>query len=554
MARLIQVDEAVQNSNTLLNKLLNAARITGLRNTLGALLTIAIGSLTRTKGIIKVATDIHTLFTAAHTFWVKSSTGNDGEYTIGTSTYTSPNTFLTVNNPVPSSVADGNVQYNYDVAVAAVDQSAVAAHGSVTIVSASTETTTGITVHGVQVMSGTVTYATSSNATATAIAANITAFAATGGYTATVAGNVITITSVATGTTPNGYVILASGTATFSAYVALSGGLNAKTFSVAGDIHSLISAATTHNIIAVDNTNNSFSIAGDHTNYPERVGYLSVAGSTGNDGSYTVTNAIYDGTTNTKIFVAESIASAVPDGTVAYEGVIVVTDSTGNDGVYRVVSTAFNSPNTDITVTEAIPDPTVDGTITYLFNIAVAAVTTSTMAVIVTGDKRNVLDVNTPFTIAGSTGNNGAYTVKSISYSSPNSTITINEYLPSATADGNVLVDDTQCELTYILEKGSQSDKVLDQTESQVTALMNAVTGSNNLQSIAVTVLGLDNIQPGQYPAYTTGLNILSILDVVTDPDNSTGSIITLWNKGDAGPKQYFVAESKSAILTAANS
>jgi hypothetical protein len=41
-----------------------------------------------------------------------------------------------------------------------------------------------------------------------------------------------------------------------------------------------------------------------------------------------------------------------------------VAGSTGNDGVYTVVSATFNTDHTDIIVVEAIPDPTIDGAIT----------------------------------------------------------------------------------------------------------------------------------------------------------------------------------------------
>lgn len=42
---------------------------------------------------------------------------------------------------------------------------------------------------------------------------------------------------------------------------------------------------------------------------------------------------------------------------------IKVTESTGNDGLYTVVSAVLNVGNTDIVVSEAIPDPTVDGSL-----------------------------------------------------------------------------------------------------------------------------------------------------------------------------------------------
>ncbi len=42
---------------------------------------------------------------------------------------------------------------------------------------------------------------------------------------------------------------------------------------------------------------------------------------------------------------------------------IRVTDSAGNDGTYTVVSASYDDPTTTITVVEALPDDTVDGTL-----------------------------------------------------------------------------------------------------------------------------------------------------------------------------------------------
>jgi len=45
---------------------------------------------------------------------------------------------------------------------------------------------------------------------------------------------------------------------------------------------------------------------------------------------------------------------------------IVVNGSTGNDGIYTVTNVAFNSPNTDITVSEDVTNATADGTLTLV--------------------------------------------------------------------------------------------------------------------------------------------------------------------------------------------
>jgi len=50
-------------------------------------------------------------------------------------------------------------------------------------------------------------------------------------------------------------------------------------------------------------------------------------------------------------------------------GSIAVENSTGNDGIYTIVSAAYDTDHTDIVVSEAIPDATVDGS---LYHTAVA--------------------------------------------------------------------------------------------------------------------------------------------------------------------------------------
>lgn len=44
-------------------------------------------------------------------------------------------------------------------------------------------------------------------------------------------------------------------------------------------------------------------------------------------------------------------------------GSITITGSTGNDGTYTIVSAAFSSGSTNIVVSQVIPDPTADGTL-----------------------------------------------------------------------------------------------------------------------------------------------------------------------------------------------
>lgn len=89
----------------------------------------------------------------------------------------------------------------------------VAATGSVELTSGGSGSVDGITVDGVQIMSGAVNYDTSLANTATLVAANITAHTSSPNYTATADGEVITISAVASlGARPNGFTVVSSTT------------------------------------------------------------------------------------------------------------------------------------------------------------------------------------------------------------------------------------------------------------------------------------------------------------------------------------------------------
>lgn len=111
----------------------------------------------------------------------------------------------------------------------------VRAVGTVTITggtaSAGVNELSDITVNGVSIMSGAVDWATSNAATATAIAADITSAVSSPEYTATAAGAVITITAaVGTGSTPNAFVVAATGAGDVTAVSTdMAGGVTAVT-------------------------------------------------------------------------------------------------------------------------------------------------------------------------------------------------------------------------------------------------------------------------------------------------------------------------------------
>jgi len=97
------------------------------------------------------------------------------------------------------------------------------ATGTVTIAGGS-GSIDGITVNSVEIMSGAESFDTNLATTATAIAANITANTSVPNYSATADAAIITITAEETGDTPNGYVVVGSGTTMTTTDVNMSGG------------------------------------------------------------------------------------------------------------------------------------------------------------------------------------------------------------------------------------------------------------------------------------------------------------------------------------------
>jgi len=144
------------------------------------------------------------------------------------------------------------------------------------------------------------------------------------------------------------------------------------------EIVGISSSLTGVSIVAVDTGSEYFSISGDHTSEIAVGDKFTVAGSTGNDGIWTVASTSYVDP-NTRIFVSGDITDATVDGTISFHhyfsidgnhtakfsvsDTIYINYSTGNDGSYTVESTYYDSGNdeTDIYPTTAIPVLTVDG-------------------------------------------------------------------------------------------------------------------------------------------------------------------------------------------------
>ena len=109
---------------------------------------------------------------------------------------------------------------------------AAAATATVTLTGGAAGSVDMITVDGVNIMSGSVAFTTNLSTTATAVAANINAYASTPEYTAAAVGAVITISAaVGAGSDPNGYQLVVTTTTITATDTDMSGGSFALTTS-----------------------------------------------------------------------------------------------------------------------------------------------------------------------------------------------------------------------------------------------------------------------------------------------------------------------------------
>jgi hypothetical protein len=108
----------------------------------------------------------------------------------------------------------------------------LAATGTVTLTGGAAGSVDTITVDGVNIMSGAVSFSTDLATTATAVASNINAHTSTPEYTAVAVGAVITISATSgAGSTPNGFEVLATATTITTSTTDMAGGSFALTSS-----------------------------------------------------------------------------------------------------------------------------------------------------------------------------------------------------------------------------------------------------------------------------------------------------------------------------------
>lgn len=130
-----------------------------------------------------------------------------------------------------------------------------ASEGTVTLDTGASGSVDGITVDGVEVMSGAEAFDTSLDQTATNVAANITANTSVPNYTASAVGAVITITSVTLGDAVNGFVVVSATTTITTTDVNMAGGIGEGTTPAGVVFKSGIRPATGVDIGSVATTN-----------------------------------------------------------------------------------------------------------------------------------------------------------------------------------------------------------------------------------------------------------------------------------------------------------
>jgi hypothetical protein len=104
---------------------------------------------------------------------------------------------------------------------------AVASTGTVILTGGASGSVDSITVDGVNIMSGSVSYTTSLAGTATAIASNINAYTSSPNYSAIAVGTTITISASTAGSAPNGFAVVATATTITTSTTDMTGGSDA---------------------------------------------------------------------------------------------------------------------------------------------------------------------------------------------------------------------------------------------------------------------------------------------------------------------------------------
>lgn len=171
-----------------------------------------------------------------------------------------------------------------------------------------------------------------------------------------------------------------------------------------GQDHDYTSTTLVTAITAVSTAGQWFEVAGDRTDRFQAGESFTVAGSTGNDGTYTVVSATLQGS-DTRIVVQEAVPDATADGNISLDD--------DDIDVARFLAEVLNDSYPIFNVDTGAKKFTLQG------NQAPRWVATDT------------------FEVEGSTGNDGDYTVVTSTLVNGDTEVVVSEVVPSAVADGN---------------------------------------------------------------------------------------------------------------------
>lgn len=211
---------------------------------------------TRTGSVVTVTGAANTAFTVATT--TEDGGGTDDQTLVATTTQ--------------QAVADVTEIVATGVLTVTGGAAATPATGSVELTGGASGSVDGITVNGVQIMSGAEAFDSDLDTTAANVAANITAHTSSPNYTATAVGAVITITAaVAAGAGPNTFAVVSSTSTITTTDTNMSGGANKGVSSVTVDGVEVLGAQvnyTTSNSIlaaAIASQINTYSSSPEYT-------------------------------------------------------------------------------------------------------------------------------------------------------------------------------------------------------------------------------------------------------------------------------------------------
>ncbi len=157
-------------------------------------------------------------------------------------------------------------------------------------------------------------------------------------------------------------------------------------------------------------------------------------------------------------------------------------------------------------------DYSTTGAVFPLKTYAITDVDTGTETFVIAGDQTERFQDDDVFSVVGSTGNDGAYTVASTSYSEVNdeTTVTVNEDITDATVDGTIVHGEVADSLPITEAHDDAADR--DAAAPEEYAGAHGRRLANELRALGKTageVLGLEVVDGGGLVVYYTGAKVL---------------------------------------------